>query len=109
MDKVHLPLALEKHLKSRSLEVLNTACQWAKKYIGQTAQELQDDDVEAVVGDDEEMKQTFLNAYGSDDGDADLPSDCTGGHQQSYSKITHAINQVNIKREENLILLFDYV
>ena len=109
MDKVLLPLALEKHLKSRSLEVLNTACQWAKKYDGQTAQELKDDDVEAVVGDDEEMKQTFLNAYGSDDGDADLPSDCTGGHQQSYSKITHAINQLNIKREENLILLFDYV
>ena len=109
MDKVLLPLALEKHLKSRSLEVSNTACQWARKYDGESAQELQNDDVEAVVGNDNEMKQTFLNAYGSDDGSTNLPGDCTDGHQQSYSKIKYAINQINIKREQNLVLLFDYV
>ena len=109
MDKVLLPLALEKHLKSRSLEVSNTACQWARKYDGESAQELQNDDVEAVAGDDDEMKQTFLHAYGSDDGRTSLPDDCTDGHRQSYSKIKHAINQINIKREQNLVLLFDYV
>ena len=108
MHKVLLPLALEYHLKSRSLEVSNTVCQWAKTY-WQSDSRFSKANVKVVVGADTQMKQTFNQAYQSHTGIEDPPTDCAGADRHSYSKIKHAIAQLNIKRKENILLLFKYL
>ena len=108
MHRVLLPLALEYHLKSRSLEVFNTVCQWAKTY-GQKDSQFSNAIVKAVVGADTQMKKTFNQAYQSYTGSEDPPADCAAADKHSYSKIKHAISQLNIKRKENLLLLFRYL
>ena len=108
MHRVLLPLALEYHLKSRSLEVSNTVCQWATVH-GQSDSQFSDANVKAVVGADTQMKQTFSQAYQSHTGSEDPPADCVGADRHSYSKIKHAIGQLNMKRKENLLLLFKYL
>ena len=108
MHKVLLPLALEYYLKSRSLEVSNTVCQWAKTY-GQSDSQFSEVNVKAVVGADTQMKQTFNQTYQNHTGSEDPPTDCAGADRHSYSKIKHAIAQLNIKRKENILLLFKYL
>ena len=108
MHKVLLPLALEYHLKSRSLEVTNTVCQWAKTY-GASDYQFSEANVKTVVGEDNQMKQAFNQAYQSHTGSEDPPADCVGADRHSYSKIKHAITQLNIKRKENILLLFRYL
>ena len=108
MHKVLLPLALEYHLKSRSLEVSNTACQWSKTY-GASDCQLSEANVKTVVGADTQMKEAFNQAYQSHTGSEDPPADCVGADRHSYSKIKHAIGQLNTKRKENILLLFRYL
>ncbi len=106
--KALLPLALEYHLKSRPLEVSNTACQWAKKYTGSATPE--DGDVKAVAGQDSEMIQAFNQEYMNHIAESEQPPPaCEGANVTSYSKVTHAITQINNKRKENLLLLFEYL
>ena len=106
--KALLPLALEYHLKSRPLEVSNTACQWAKKYTGSATPE--DGDVKAVAGQDSEMIQAFNQEYMNHIAESEqAPPACEGANVTSYSKVTHAVTQINNKRKENLLLLFEYL
>jgi hypothetical protein len=107
--KALLPLALEYHLKSRPLEVSNTVCQWAKKYTASATPE--DGDVKAVASQDSAMIQTFNQEYRNHvaDNGQQPPDACVGADATSYSKVKHAITQINNKRKENLLLLFEYL
>ena len=107
--KALLPLALEYHLKSRPLEVSNTVCQWAKKYTASATPE--DGDVQGVASQDSAMMQTFNQEYRNHvaDNGQQPPDACVGADATSYSKVKHAITQINNKRKENLLLLFEYL
>jgi hypothetical protein len=107
--KALLPLALEYHLKSRPLEVSNTVCQWAKKYTASATPK--DGDVKAVASQDSAMIQTFNQEYRNHvaDNGQQPPDACVGADATSYSKVKHAITQINNKRKENLLLLFEYL
>ena len=80
--------------------------QWAKTY-GQSDSQFSEENVKAVVGADTQMKQTFNQAYQSHTESEDPPVNCAGAHRHSYSKIKHAISQLNIKRKENILLSLD--
>ena len=108
MHKILLPLALEYHLKSRPLEVSNTACQWAKTY-RQLDKRFKTKDVRAVAGENAKMKKTLIQAYQSHTGSEKPPAECVSADPISYAKIKFAIQQLNIKRKESLLLLFEYI
>ena len=82
--------------------------QWAKTY-GQSDSQFSEENVKAVVGADTQMKQTFNQAFQSHTESEDPPVNCAGADRHSYSKIKHAISQLNIKRKENILLLFRYL
>ena len=108
MHQILFPLALEYHLKSRPLEVSNTACQWAKIY-ARGDRKFKNDDVTAITGKDEGMKKMFLELYNTHIGSETSSVACTGADLHSYASLEFAVSELNKKRKEKLFLLFEYL
>ena len=109
--KVLHPLSLEYYIKSRSIEVDHTACEFAKIYTCTVGRRPSNNDVKAITGRDKALKKLFKSNYSPSSSIASSPHlpTCLGVSQACLDYVKATIDTVNVERKNKIIKLFDYV
>ena len=109
--RVLLPLTLEFHLKSRTVEIEHVACELAKKYTCSMTKSLNDEDVEAITGKDDSLKRSFKSSYSRSftSTTQDMHPKCLSVKEDCVEHVKKALQDINKIRKTKIIGLFDYL
>ncbi|XP_028413925.1 uncharacterized protein LOC114536772 [Dendronephthya gigantea] len=109
--RVLLPLTLEFHLKSRTVEVEHVACEFAKKYNCDSGNTLADADVEAITGKDASLKASFRASYSRsfDSTSNDMAPKCSTVKKACVEHVKGALESISNLRKTKIIGLMNYL